>query len=43
LEGQCIGTTIPSSSHYHLWTAVAELLTNQNSINPTSFKRAYSK
>jgi mannose/cellobiose epimerase-like protein (N-acyl-D-glucosamine 2-epimerase family) len=43
LEGQSISTTIPSSSHYHLWTAVAELLTNQNSINPTSFKRAYSK
>jgi mannose/cellobiose epimerase-like protein (N-acyl-D-glucosamine 2-epimerase family) len=26
LEGKSIGTTIPSSSHYHLWTAVAELL-----------------
>jgi mannose/cellobiose epimerase-like protein (N-acyl-D-glucosamine 2-epimerase family) len=26
LGGNSIATTIPSSSHYHLWTAVAELL-----------------
>jgi mannose/cellobiose epimerase-like protein (N-acyl-D-glucosamine 2-epimerase family) len=26
LEGRAIATSIPSSSHYHLWTAVAELL-----------------
>jgi mannose/cellobiose epimerase-like protein (N-acyl-D-glucosamine 2-epimerase family) len=31
LKGNAIGTSIPSSSHYHLWTAVAELLARPQS------------
>ena len=35
LDGRSIAATIPSSSHYHLWTAVAEILVRSEMIAGT--------